>query len=264
MREYVEALERRSNLLRLCIEKAKHDSSCNVKGRLQISTTGKRCEYYHIPDFDDSHLKYIPQANISLAKSLASRDYATKVLRKLQAEKRALDRYLATIQRGTAEEVYARMSIARQKLVTPILLPDNLCAKKWEQENFTQSTYMPEKKIYPTKKGDWVRSKTEMLFADMYTDMGIPYRYEEVTTLPSGEIVIPDFTLWDSKRRRVLYHEHFGLMDDHDYRKKSLKKIDDYRRNGIYVGKNLIMTFEGDGAVLNMKEMRAMFHDLLM
>lgn len=263
MQEYIEFLERREALLERCIRKTEQMLASESQGHLQTAQKGNRCSYYQVMNRNGCQRKYIPARNISLAKALASRDYAAKLLRKLQAEKQALARYIKTLQRCQPEEVFTHMSHARQKLVSPLLVSDEMCAQMWENESYKQSTHKPEAKIYPTKKGDMVRSKSEVLFADMYYDMGIPYRYEEVLTLPNGETVAPDFTLWDKKRRRVMYHEHFGLIDDPTYRKSNLKKIDDYRRAGIYSSKNFITTFEGDGAVLNMKEIRTMIEDLM-
>lgn len=263
MRDLIDLLKRRSGLLGKSISQAEKNATNDAEGHLLISTRGKRADFYHVRNPQDRHGKYIHDGDIALAKALATKDYSLKVLRKLEREKRLLDRYIRLLEAGTAEDVFSKMCAARRELVTPVLVSDEVRAKMWEEETFTQSTYKPEMKIYPTKKGDLVRSKSEVFFADMYLEMGIPYRYEEVIALEDGQLEAPDFSLWDRKRRRVIYHEHFGLMDDPVYRKRNLKKVDDYRRSGIFTGKNLILTFEGDGAVLNMKEMRAMIEKIM-
>ena len=40
--------------------------------------------------------------------------------------------------------------------------------------------------------------------------------------------------------------EHFGLMNDPDYRKRALEKIELYRKAGYVQHKNLICTWEED------------------
>lgn len=40
--------------------------------------------------------------------------------------------------------------------------------------------------------------------------------------------------------------EHFGLMEDEDYRRNAYGKIDIYRRHGYLQHKNLICTWEDD------------------
>lgn len=255
-------LERRQERIEQAHYFAKKQLKDQPEGRIRVCKKGDRTYYYLRTDPSDKKGKYLVQKT-DLAQVLIRKDYLERVVRLTGKEMSILDRYIALLKKGTAEDVYSKLSSARKELVKPLLVTDEICAQIWEREPFQQSTYMPEMKIYPTKKGDMVRSKSEVLFADLYTDLGIPYRYEEVITFPDGTIMTPDFTLWDKKRRRVLYHEHFGKMDDPVYRKKNLKKIDDYRRNGIYSGKNLIMTFEGDGTILNMREMRAMIEDLM-
>ena len=49
---------------------------------------------------------------------------------------------------------------------------------------------------------------------------------------------------------------------DFDLRKKNLQKLDEYRRNGIYPGKNLIITYEAEGSYLNIKEIRQMVKEI--
>ena len=54
--------------------------------------------------------------------------------------------------------------------------------------------------------------------------------------------------------RREIYHEHMGLLDDEEYRFHNLCKIEEYRKNDIFIGKNLFITHESSGCPLNMRE----------
>ena len=60
----------------------------------------------------------------------------------------------------------------------------------------------------------------------------------------------------------MIYHEHLGLMDNEEYRHANLIKLDEYRRNGIYPGKNLIITYEGDECYINIKEIKQMIQEI--
>lgn len=262
MQEFKEMLLKRQSMLIKCVARAEGEIRDDLEGHLLVSGTGKRSFFYHFLDTKEARRRYIPKKEMDYIKALAANDYAARVLRLARRELRALERYIGVLGKGTAEGVYSRMSPARRRLIKPLMVSDEVLAEWWAQEHFVQSAHMPEKKIYPTKKGDMVRSKSEVLFADMYLDMGLPYRYEQVLELRNGTSAAPDFTMWDRKNRREIYHEHLGLMDDPEYRLRALRKIDDYRRSGIYVGKNLILTFEGDGAVLNMREMRKMMEEI--
>ena len=55
---------------------------------------------------------------------------------------------------------------------------DEKFAEAWEKEGYNTNPYYPEQRVYSTKKDELVRSKSEVMLADMYYEMGIPYRYE--------------------------------------------------------------------------------------
>ncbi|MBQ4045421.1 MAG: hypothetical protein II627_03140 [Lachnospiraceae bacterium] len=83
-----------------------------------------------------------------------------------------------------------------------------------------------------------------MLIANKLFSMNIPYKYEQPLLLNSGTTIFPDFTILDLRRRRELYLEHFGMMDNPEYSEKAIKKNDDYARNGIFLGCQLFITME--------------------
>lgn len=93
--------------------------------------------------------------------------------------------------------------------------------------------------------------------------MGIPYRYEAQLVLKNGKVRYPDFTLLRISTRELIYHEHFGLLDDGEYRRACFTKLDEYRNNGIYLGRNLIITYEAEGSYLNIKEIRKQMQSIL-
>ena len=53
-------------------------------------------------------------------------------------------------------------------------------------------------------------------------------------------------------------------MDDEDYRKENMYKLDLYRANGIYPGKNLIFTYETADNPLDINGIRRMLKDILL
>ena len=134
--------------------------------------------------------------------------------------------------------------------------------RQWEQEEFVSNPYYPEEKVYPTKKDEFVRSKSEVMIADMYYELNIPYRYEAELRLMNGKIKFPDFTLLNISTREVIYHEHLGLLDDAEYRRINLIKLNEYQKNGIYLGKNLIVTYEAEGVYLNILELKQICKEL--
>ncbi|MCD7922073.1 MAG: hypothetical protein LUG27_06510, partial [Clostridiales bacterium] len=51
-------------------------------------------------------------------------------------------------------------------------------------------------------------------------------------------------TVLNINNREELLWEHFGMMDNKEYCVRTLRKIESYQKNGVFLGKNLIVTFE--------------------
>jgi exodeoxyribonuclease V alpha subunit len=60
-----------------------------------------------------------------------------------------------------------------------------------------------------------VRSKSEVIIANMLSERDIPFRYEVPLFAPDGTFYLPDFTVvW---RGENCYWEHLGRLDDEAY-----------------------------------------------
>lgn len=90
-----------------------------------------------------------------------------------------------------------------------------------------------------------------------------PYILPDNIYAKNGTIKFPDFTVLNKKTRQEVYIEHFGLLDDELYLSSNLLKLDEYRNNGIYLGKNLLFTYETENSPLDIKGIRKMFRELL-
>jgi ATP-dependent DNA helicase RecQ len=77
--------------------------------------------------------------------------------------------------------------------------------------------------IHETLSGDFVRSKSEVIVANILYQSGIPFTYEALLIAPDGSRRLPDFTIeWHGK---TYYWEHLGMMDVEGYRQQwNLKK----------------------------------------
>ena len=72
-------------------------------------------------------------------------------------------------------------------------------------------------RIHQTLSGDMVRSKSEVIIANILYQSGIPFTYEKPLRAPDGTRRDPDFTIeWNG---RAYYWEHLGLLDKEDYRR---------------------------------------------
>ena len=87
--------------------------------------------------------------------------------------------------------------------------------------------------IHRTVRGEAVRSKSEVIIANLLNAKGIDYRYEE--PLEFDEVAkYPDFTIEDDETGERYYWEHLGLLQDRGYRLRWEEKKNWYRMHGIY------------------------------
>lgn len=225
-------------------------------GNLRIQKAHKKPQYFLVLDNSDTHGSYIKAQNQDLPRKLAQKNYYEKLLKEAKREEKAINSYLKGMEGKRPEEVFASMNKYRKELITPLLMSDEEYAKIWENEPYEKNPYHEEECIHPTEKGDLVRSKTEARIADMYYQLGIPYRYEAAVKLKNGKTKYPDFTLLKLPERSLIYHEHMGIMDDEGYRHNNLIKLQEYSESQIFTGVNLLLTFESDYAVLNLKDLK--------
>ena len=98
-----------------------------------------------------------------------------------------------------------------------------------------------------TINGELVRSKSEAIIANALYYHNIVYQYERPLYIDSRYYtVFPDFTVFNPDLGSEIYWEHFGMMDDPDYSRRTVEKISDYAKNDIIIGKNFICTFEDE------------------
>ncbi|MDR0288161.1 MAG: AAA family ATPase [Clostridiales bacterium] len=100
--------------------------------------------------------------------------------------------------------------------------------------------------IHKTIRGELVRSKSEVIIANMLFERGIHYEYEKELILDGDGIKVPDFTITVAGWDEPVYWEHCGMMSDTDYRRRWEAKRTVYEKHGIVEGKNLIVSEEND------------------
>lgn len=111
--------------------------------------------------------------------------------------------------------------------------------------------YFEENLIHRTKNGIMVRSKSEVIIANMLCDNGIEdFLYEE--KLPLGDTYkLPDFTFKDAASGSYIIWEHLGMLGNADYRAAWEDKKRIYEANGFTEENgNLIVTMDSlDGGI---------------
>ena len=260
IRKMLEA--RKQNLLQIKNEKG--EALSNVpQGTLRICNSKGRIQYYHRTNPKDFNGVYIQEKDRELAKRLAQKDYDKKVLTEIEKELYATERYLNATKSLNPKQIYETLRQERQKLITPIWLPDEEFIKSWEETEYEAKEFMEGAPEFYTSKSERVRSKSEVIIADLLNKEKIPYRYEAPLYMKGVGIIYPDFTILNIKNREEIYWEHLGMMDDPNYVEMSIRKINTYEQNEMLLGKNLILTYETKKNPLNTKTIKLMVQHYL-
>ncbi|MBR5418450.1 MAG: hypothetical protein IK109_10560 [Clostridiales bacterium] len=249
-------LTKRIDMLKKVREKAIKQLEHTPEGRLRVSHQNNHDRMYLVIDPKEKTGKYLPESQRTLIVALAQKGYLSKLVSSIDREIKASEYYMKVMPKTTAEEVFVRLHSARKELVTPLLESDEEYVKRWLTKKYPENPFNPEERCYSTKRGEFVRSKSEAMIADAYHDLGIPYRYEYPVNVGNRSPRFADFALMDVRHRRIIYHEHLGRLDDPVYLHKNMLKLDEYRRVGIFTGKNLILTTELEGCPLDMNLFR--------
>jgi len=198
--------------------------------------------------------KYIRAADIEVARSLAQRDYDQAISKILQSFKRRLKQFVKLYDIDLIENEYSKLPEARRRLVRPVIIGEEEYVEEWYKKNKGGLNTYHEQGQYMTDKGEYVRSKSEKIIADLFYKYNVPYVYETRYELEGGIYVYPDFITLNIKERRTVYWEHFGLISDGDYAKKTLYKLNQYELSGLIIGEDLLFSMESETSPLNVKE----------
>ncbi|MDN4493084.1 RecQ family ATP-dependent DNA helicase [Ureibacillus aquaedulcis] len=94
-------------------------------------------------------------------------------------------------------------------------------------------------RIYATTKGDLVRSKSEVIIANLLQHHSIQYEYEKELNYDGNKKLSPDFTLTVNGNK--YYWEHLGMIGKNDYDARWLEKQAIYEE---YYPNQLLITYE--------------------
>ncbi len=203
--------------------------------KLNCVLNGKYFKYYQT----DGHTNtYISKHNQDTAIILAAKEYYNRLETKYNHIQKMIEYYKRHIEKDQAsiDALFAQDSGYRPLLES---ISDTKDFSSWAKEDYPANPYQPENKRFRTQAGIYVRSKSEKIIADTLTSYQISYRYEAALYL--DYTIYPDFTLRHPETGELYYYEHFGMVDNPDYRDKMLDKLDMYMRHGIY---DLLYTME--------------------
>ncbi|MBQ9200019.1 MAG: hypothetical protein IJ141_07535 [Lachnospiraceae bacterium] len=200
---------------------------------------------------------YIKKEDLNKAEILVQIEYDEKLILLL---KNAIDN-LKKLKEEWIENPFIiakeKLNHAKREIVSIPFVTDEIYIQQWKEQEYKGIRFTDDYPEYYTRQGLRVRSKSEVIIADILDETGIPFLYEKPLKIKSG-VTHPDFTMLDISKRREIYWEHFGMMDDIDYRNNAFLKIKNYEASGLYQHDSMIWTFETSKYPINTKEIRRM------
>ncbi len=256
VRERKEALEK---LIKLLCEKEGN----YPEGTLRVVDKKSYFQYYWRREATDTNGSYVPKDHMAIASALAQKDYDQKVLAKAREEYKLLAKYGEYISENALEDVYAGLHRGRKMIVTPLVPEQDKIVAEWLAESYEPMPFTENTEFY-TGNEIRVRSKSELIIANLLEQYGVPYKYEKPIYLRGLGQVRPDFTCLNVRLGEEYVWEHFGMMDNAGYANKNIEKISIYQQNGFFSGKNMIATFESSQTPLSSKMIKGVIEEYLL
>ena len=130
--------------------------------------------------------------------------------------------------------------------------------RDWANADYPKNTY-PFRNLQLTSFGLRVRSRGEIVIAEVAHSLGIPFRYDQNIVLDDGSTISPDFSFEDSYYEEF-YIEYCGMMDDPDYVRRHMIKRSRFEQSGINEWNNIRYIYSRDDS-LNATEVRHILLD---
>lgn len=212
--------------------------------------------------------RYIKRKDIALAKNLAQKQYYTLLLPTLENNMKALNHLIKRYHPEEEHIIYDELCNERKRLISP--LPNSIeeQIRKWHEEKYEKYNSYSENLKYETEQGDLVRSKSEVIIANILYlhQKDILYKYErplEVVVGKNTKTIYPDFTILNIHTGRIVYWEHAGRMDDPNYVDDFVKKTNIYIANNLFPGKNVYFSYESPETLLDISIIKKLIKEIL-
>lgn len=221
--------------------------------RLCCTRNQNRFKWYIV---SENGRHYLPKRERPLAEKLACKKYLSLKLREVESELKALQCYLShhNTSKDCQSDLMFQPDCGYAELISPYFSPRGMNADQWLNQPYEQNPSHPEHLVHPTNLGFSVRSKSEAMISMALHTNRVPFRYECALSL-NGTKLYPDFTILHPQSGKIIYWEHFGLMDNKEYQKAYHLKMQQYISNQIYPSINLITSYETNDAPLTFEKL---------
>ena len=218
LKQRAEELERLKGLLEARLKKA-------PKGTLRISNKNGNLQFYYRESRSDRCGKYLNAGNEELIARLAQKSNDEQELKAIMTELEAINRYLAMYPKVSLEEVYGKLHPAKRELVKPSVETEEMFLERWKKKYHTDESFSRGRPEFKTDRGEYVRSKSEVLIANTINRLDRCYVYEPAVILPGMGTVHPDFLAPNPRKRITVFIEHLGMMGEQEYADMAVPQV---------------------------------------
>ena len=241
MKSIKKELYKHEKELESIIKKLDTRQKLDFDGHIKIIKNKTGASYIHYKN--DKYIRTLSSDDKSTIQSYFQSNYENKVYKKSKKLLPTIKRLNKLYEDNLIDDIYDNLDSIKKSIVKPIRKTKKQISEEWLSEGY-RSLSIPKEEF---------RSKSEYIITSKLKSKAIPFKYEKELLLREYGRVYPDFTIFDPNTKQEIYWEHFGMMDDPDYRDKTYKKIQAYMDNGYLPGINFIMTFERNVKPLNYK-----------
>ncbi|MGN0328659.1 MAG: hypothetical protein ACI4D4_06725 [Lachnospira sp.] len=248
-------LEEQERLAKI-IKNTRYELRDMPEGRLRIGKSKGCTQYYHCKKDLPHNGVYLPKKDIELARQLAQKSYNEKIIRYAEKTYMRISKLLGEYEDEKIEQIFLSEHPEKQKLIVPVEEIFQQRLDKWISQPYVRKGFNDDAPVIMTNNGLRVRSKSEKIMADYFESIGLAFKYECPLYIKPYGTIYPDFTFLSKRTGKEVYWEHEGMLDNPEYAKNAVKKIELYETNGIYQGENLILTFESSVSAINIEIMK--------
>lgn len=252
-------LFKHQNKLQNKIRELQKKSESYPPEHLYIVKNGKYNKWFKT----DGHTStYIPKKDKSMAVELAHKKYDNFKLKEYICELELMEEFIKKYKKLPKHSEHLLNDTAFLFLyqLPSYNTSDTMC--QWMKEKYDRNPLYPDQLQHKCLSGEFVRSKSEVIIANTLFINHIPYRYE-CALLLGTKTFYPDFTIMLPGTSKIVYWEHFGMMDVPGYCDKAFEKLKNYGQYHIIPDINLITTYETRDCPIDSERIQKIVHELL-
>ena len=194
--------------------------------------------------------KYLGKSTNPKVGKLQEHRLLTEARQICDANINSMDALVATYKEVNPDEIIKNLGVAYQECAgfsdEVLGIPT---ASEWKRQGMAKRDsiprFKPENLIHTADNGEKMRTRAEVLYANMLDSLGVEYIYELPMDI-NGQRKIPDFTILHPKTKQEIIIEYMGMYGDENYRIRNTIKIAEYFDAGYILGKNLFVFMDGE------------------